>query len=80
MFSFIYVLNIYGEPYNPSSLIKCPSYTGKYFIWFLLFVIEFYFLWIGVQLPQEKYISYGRGYLMVSILGKIYPDGKDSYK
>ena len=77
MFSFIYVLNIYGEPYNPSSLIKCPSYTGKYFIWFLLFVIEFYFLWIGVQLPQEKYISYGRGYLMVSILGKIYIQEKE---
>ena len=77
MFSFIYVLNIYGEPYNPSSLIKCPGYTGKYFIWFLGFLMVFYFLWIGVQLPQEKYISYGRGYLMVSILGKIYIQEKE---
>ncbi|NQY07279.1 MAG: hypothetical protein HRT68_14080 [Flavobacteriaceae bacterium] len=31
MFSFIYVLNIYGEPYNPSSLI-----TVSLFIYILL--------------------------------------------
>ena len=55
MFSFIFLLNIYGEPYNTSQLIKYSSFTGKYFIIYFLF-IGFYFLWIGIQLPQEKFI------------------------
>ena len=71
MISFTWVLNTYGEPYSPSSLAGCTGYTGKYFTWSLLSVLVFYLLWIGVQLPQGEYISYGRGYLMVSIWCKV---------
>ena len=71
MVSLTPVLNTYGEPYNPSPLAGCTGYTGKYSIWFLLSVLALYLLWIGVQLPQGEYISYGRGYLMVSIWCKI---------
>ena len=71
MISFIYVWNIYGEPYNPSSLVECTGYTGKYFMVSLLSVLVFYSLWVGIQLPVGKYISYSRGYLMVSIWCKI---------
>ena len=71
MISFTWVLNTYGEPYSPSSLAGCTGYTGKYFTWSLLSVLVFYLLWIGVQLPQGEYVSYGRGYLMVSIWCKV---------
>ena len=71
MVSLIYVLNTYGEPYSPSYHAGCTGHTGKYSIWFLLSVLVIYLLWIGVQLPQGEYISYGRGYLMVSIWCKI---------
>ena len=67
MISYTLGTNIYGEPYNTSTLAGCPGYTGKYTMVFLLSVVVFYSLWIGVQLPQGKYISYGRGYIMVSI-------------
>ena len=68
MISYTLGTNIYGEPYNTSgSLAGCPGYTGKYTLVFLLSLGVFYSLWIGVQLPQGIYISYGRGYIMVSI-------------
>ena len=67
MISYTLGTNIYGEPYNTSTLAGCPGYTGKYTMVFLLSVVVFYSLWIGVQLPQGIYISYGRGYIMVSI-------------
>ena len=66
MFSFIFIWNIYGEPYNPNQLIKCSSFTEKYFIIYI-YILGFYFLWIGVQLPQEKFISYGRILPIISI-------------
>jgi len=78
MISFTWVLNTYGEPYSPSSLAGCTGYTGKYFTWSLLSVLVFYLLWIGVQLPQGEYISYGRGYLMVSIWCKVGYNNMDS--
>ena len=67
MISYVYVLNTYGEPCSTSSLYGCTGYTGKYYTWFLLSVLVFYYLWMGVQLPQGEYISYGRSYLLMSI-------------
>ena len=67
MISYVYVLNTYGEPCSTSSLCGCTGYTGKYYTWSLLSVLVFYYLWIGVQLPQGEYISYGRSTLLVSI-------------
>ena len=66
MFSFIFIWNIYGEPYNPNQLIKCSSFTEKYFIIYI-YILGFCFLWIGVQLPQEKFISYGRILSFISL-------------
>jgi len=67
MISYVYVLNTYGEPCSTSSLCGCTGYTGKYYTWSLLSVLVFYYLWIGVQLPQGEYISYGRSILLVSM-------------
>ena len=66
MISYVYVLNTYGEPCSTSSLCGCTGYTGKYYTWSLLSVLVFYYLWIGVQLPQGEYISYGRSVPLVS--------------
>ena len=66
IFSFILSINIYGESYNPNQLIKCSSYIGKYFI-NIIIIVGFYFLWIGLQLPQEKFISYVRILLFIFI-------------
>ena len=71
MFSFIFIWNIYGEPYNPNQLIKCSSFTEKYFIIYI-YILGFYFLWIGVQLPQEKFISYGRILPFISLYFNLY--------
>jgi len=71
MISYIYVLNTYGEACIPSSLVGSTVHTGKYYTWYLLSVSVLYSLWIGVQLPQGEYISYGRGYLYVSIWSRI---------
>ena len=59
---------IYGEPYNPSSLVRCPGYGGRYFIWYTLLAPCHYSLWVGAQLPQGKYISHGRGLLVTAIV------------
>ena len=71
MISYIYVLNTYGEACIPSSLVGSTVHTGKYYTWYLLSVSVLYSLWIGVQLPQGEYISYGRGYLVVSIWCRV---------
>ena len=74
MISYTWVWYIYGELYNTSSLLECTGYTGKYFMISILYVLVFYSLSIGIQLPVGKYISYSRGYLMVSIWCNIcYP-------
>mgnify|MGYP006979701536 CR=1 FL=1 len=31
---------------------------------FLLSLVGFHSLWVGVQLPQGRYVSYGRGYML----------------
>ena len=66
IFSFILSFNIYGESYNPNQLIKCSSYIGKYFI-NIIIIVGFYFLWMGLQLPQEKFISYVRILSFISL-------------
>ena len=67
MISCIYILSIYGEPYSSSGYIGVTGYTGRYLVWFLVSILVCYYLWVGVQLPQGKYVSYGRGYLVVSV-------------
>ena len=37
-------------------------------LFFFVFYIIFYFLWIGAQLPQEQFISYGRFLLFLLML------------
>jgi ubiquinol-cytochrome c reductase cytochrome b subunit len=71
MISYICVLNVYGEACVSSSLVGSTVYTGRYCIWCLLLVSVLYSLWIGVQLPQGEYISYGRGYLVVTIWYRV---------
>merc|ERR1712118_259667 len=60
MISYILGINIYGEPYSTSTLLGAPGYTGRYTVVFLLSLVVYYSLWIGVQLPQGIWISYGR--------------------
>lgn len=33
----------------------------------LVYLVIGYGLWIGVQLPQGMYVSYGRGYILVTV-------------
>ena len=67
MISYVYTGDIYGEPYSPSTLVGVSGYTGRYSVWFLLSVLVYYMLWVGVQLPQGKYVSYSRGYMVVTV-------------
>jgi ubiquinol-cytochrome c reductase cytochrome b subunit len=71
MISYIYVLNTHGEPYSTGSLVECTGYTGRHWMGLLLLVLVYYSLGVGVQLPVGKYISYSRGYLVVSIWCKV---------
>ena len=59
MFSSIFCVFIFGEPKGLSRLLLSPIFTGHYSV-SLIFFLGFYFLWTGAQLPQEKFISYGR--------------------
>lgn len=47
---------------------------------FLVSLVVYYSLWIGVQLPQGKYVSYSRGYILVSLASNIgYTTGSLTY-
>tara|TARA_B100000767_G_C19659683_1_gene490408 strand:+ start:248 stop:631 length:384 start_codon:yes stop_codon:yes gene_type:complete len=68
MIAWVIAGNIYGESYSTSGYtVGYPGYTGRYTMVFLLVLVVYYSLWIGVQLPQGIYVSYGRGYILVSI-------------
>lgn len=68
MIAWVIAGNIYGESYSASGCtVGYPGYTGRYTVVFLLVLVVYYSLWIGVQLPQGIYVSYGRGYILVSI-------------
>ena len=59
MFSSIFSAFIFGENKGISRLVLSPGFTGHYSM-SLIFLLGFYFLWTGAQLPQEKFISYSR--------------------
>jgi hypothetical protein len=68
MIAWVIAGNIYGEPYSTGGYtLGYPGYTGRYTMVFLLSLVVYYSLWIGVQLPQGIYVSYSRGYILVSI-------------
>ena len=60
-------VNIYGEPYSTGTLPAAPGYTGRYLVVFLLSLGYCYSLYTGVQLPRGAWVSYGRGYILVSV-------------
>merc|ERR1712113_460514 len=59
MFSSIFSVFIFGEPKGLSPIVLSPLFTGHSSV-SLIFLLGFYFLWTGAQLPQEMFISYGR--------------------
>ena len=65
MFSSIFYIFIQSEPkgINLISLL----FIGHISILFI-FLIIFYFLWIGAQLPQEQFIYYGRFLILLYII------------
>ena len=68
MISYILGTYLYGEPYSTSSnTVVYPGYTGRYTMVLLVSLVVYYSLWIGVQLPQGRYVSYSRGYILVSL-------------
>ena len=68
MISYILGTQLYGEPYSSGgNTVGYPGYTGRYTMVLLVYLVIYYSLWIGVQLPQGMYVSYGRGYILVSI-------------
>jgi ubiquinol-cytochrome c reductase cytochrome b subunit len=58
MLSSIFCVFIFGEVKSLSRLVSC--YGKSSFSVSLIFLVGFCFLWIGAQLPQEKFISAGR--------------------
>ena len=68
MISYILGTQLYGEPYSTGgNTVGYPGYTGRYTMVLLVSLVIYYSLWLGVQLPQGMYVSYGRGYILVSI-------------
>ena len=68
MISYILGTHLYGEPYSTrGNTVGYPGYTGRYTMVLLVSLVVYYSLWIGVQLPQGRYVSYSRGYILVSI-------------
>jgi quinol-cytochrome oxidoreductase complex cytochrome b subunit len=67
MVSYTLGAGTYGEPYSTGPLegghLPAPRYQGV----FLLSLVVLYSLWAGAQLPQGRYVSYGRGYILVSL-------------
>ena len=59
LFSSILCVFIFGEVKSLSRLVLSPSIHSSASV-SLIFLVGFYFLWIGAQLPQEKFISGGR--------------------
>merc|ERR1712151_104156 len=59
MFSSISLVFIFGDPKGLSSLVLSPIFTGHSSV-SLIFILGLSFLWTGSQLPEEKFISYGR--------------------
>ena len=67
MISLAVGAGIPGEPYNTSTLAGPGSpLQGRYTVVFLLSLVWVYSLWAGVQLPRGRYVSQGRGYILVS--------------
>jgi ubiquinol-cytochrome c reductase cytochrome b subunit len=67
MISYTLGVGIYGEPYSTGTLVGCPGYTGRYSLVSLLVLVWVYSLWVGVQLPRARYLSYGRYHILVSL-------------
>ena len=69
MISYILGTQLYGEPYSTrgNTVGYSGNYTGRYTMVLLVSVLVWYGLWIGVQLPQGMYVSYGRGYILVTV-------------
>merc|ERR1712039_570471 len=60
MFSSLFLSFIFGEP----KVSICYSTISSSFIIYLNILIGFCLLWIGAQLPQEKFISSSRFFLL----------------
>merc|ERR1711976_58886 len=60
MFYFILLMNVYGESFYRSGKlqIQSPVFYENIYMYFVLLLLYFYYLWIGVQLPQENFLSY----------------------
>ena len=60
MFYFILLMNIYGESFylNCKLQIQSPVFYENLYAVFLLLYLYGYYLWIGVQLPQENFLCY----------------------
>ena len=63
LFSSLFCVFIFGEVKSLSRLIL--SYSLSFSV---IFLVGFCFLWIGAQLPQEKFISSARFFLVFPIL------------
>ena len=63
MASWVVGTGVYGEPYYTSpGTSGWSGYTGRYTMVLVLALGMVYQVWVGVQLPQGRYISYTRCY------------------
>ena len=68
MISLVVGITEYGEPYSTSTQGKgLLGYTGRYGSIVLFTTLVVVLVWIGVQLPQGRYLSYGRVYIMSTL-------------
>ena len=69
MISLVVGITEYGEPYSTSTLTLSltTSYIGRYGSIVLFTTLVVVLVWIGVQLPQGRYLSYGRVYIMSTL-------------
>ena len=60
MFYFILVMNIYGESHylNCKLQIQSPVFYENLYAYFIVLLLYFYYLWVGVQHPQDNFLSY----------------------